>query len=464
MKNLLKNIPLFHDLDQTDLERISDSVEIITLAKGKELFHEGDQGHHAYVIQEGELEIIKTSNDREILLALRSTGDVIGEMSLLESMPRTATVRARTDATLLAVQKEELDHLMESSKSAMQSLFHIILARLRENQIHLRQSEKMVQLGTLTAGIAHELNNPSAAVMRGSDQLVTAIQKLDAAYATVSRLGFNELLWKKLNVLSENVQISAHTPPELDAIKRSDKEAEIENWLDDHHVDESWNIAPNLVNLDFNENDLFTLAEEFPAEKLQCVIAWLNAAYSVYSLLNELSQGSIQISSIVKSLKSYVFLGQAPVQSININIGLDDTLTILQSKLKGKINVKRAYSQDLQNITAYGSELNQVWTNLIDNAADALADQENAQIIIRTRQENKWVVVEIEDNGPGIPPEIQSRLFDAFFTTKEPGKGTGLGLNISYNIVVQKHNGDIKVYSHPGKTCFEVFLPLEHSL
>ena len=145
---------------------------------------------------------------------------------------------------------------------------------------------------------------------------------------------------------------------------------------------------------------------------------------------------------------------------MNINEGLDDTLTILRSKLKSGINVKREYAQDLPELIGHGSELNQVWTNLIDNAADALTDQEDAQVIIRTRQESGWVVVEVEDNGPGIPEDIQPKIFDAFFTTKEPGKGTGLGLNISYNIVVKKHRGDMKVSSIPGKTCFKVMLPI----
>jgi signal transduction histidine kinase len=193
---------------------------------------------------------------------------------------------------------------------------------------------------------------------------------------------------------------------------------------------------------------------------LLCVIEWLNATYDVYSLLNEISQGSSQISGIVKSLKSYVYLDQAQIQSVDINEGLDNTLTILNNKLKYGLSVKREYAKDLPEVMGYGSELNQVWTNLIDNAADALTDQEDARIIIRTREDNSRVFVEIEDNGPGIPEDIQSRIFDAFFTTKELGKGTGLGLNISYNIVVQKHRGDMRVTSKPGKTCFEVLLPI----
>ncbi len=458
---LLKTIPLFHGLNQEDLDRISKSVEIVTISKGEELFHEGDEGSRAYIIKQGEVEIIKESIGREVLVAVRTGGEVIGEMALLESMKRSATVRARSDSVFYSIRKEELDRLLNSSPSAMQSLFQNILGRLREDQVHLRQSEKMAQLGTLTAGVAHELNNPAAAVKRSADQLIGATKDLDASYSHISRLGFDDQQWKILNSLTEKVHTSAYSPPEMDAITRSDMEADIENWLEAHGINEAWQMAPNLVNLEFNQDELASLTEEFPAERLMCVIEWLNATYNVYSLLNELSQGSSRISAIVKSLKSYSYLDQAPIQSVNINEGIDDTLTILRNKLKSGINLKREYAQDLPAIMGHGSELNQVWTNIIDNAADALTDQVDAQIIIRTRQESEWVVVEVEDNGPGIPEEIQSKIFDTFFTTKGPGKGTGLGLNISYNIVVQKHRGDIKVNSIPGKTRFVVMLPIE---
>jgi signal transduction histidine kinase len=247
----------------------------------------------------------------------------------------------------------------------------------------------------------------------------------------------------------------------MDALTRSDMEMDIETWLEGHGIDDAWEIAPNLVNLQLNEDELASLAEEFPNEYLMCVVEWLNATYNVFSLLNEISQGSGRISTIVKSLKSYAYLDQAPIQLVNVNEGLDNTLTILNNKLKSGINIKREYAEDLPEVMGYGSELNQVWTNLIDNAADALEDQEDARIIIRTRKESGWVVVEVEDNGPGIPEDIQTNVFDAFFTSKAPGKGTGLGLNISYNIIVQKHRGDMRVYSEPGRTCFEVMLPIE---
>jgi signal transduction histidine kinase len=460
INEFLKKVPIFQELSDEDLSKLSEVVETASFSAGKELFHEGDEGDKAFIIKSGEVEIVKESSNREVLLAVRGEGVVIGEMALLESRLRTATVRARSDVVLYTIQKDELDKLLLQRPTVMQSLFQTFLKRLRENQAHLQQSEKMAQLGTLTAGVVHELNNPAAAVKRGADQLMDAIKSLDYTYAHIGRTGFDDDQWVILNQLSDKANDSASSPPEMDAITRSDLEGEIESWLEDHGIEEAWNLAPNLVNLQFNQDELASLAEEFPADRLNCIIEWLNATYNVYSLLNELSEGSGRISTIVKSLKSYSYLDQAPVQSVNINQALDDTLLILRSKLKSKVNVKREYAKDLPEIMGYGSELNQVWTNIIDNAADALDGKEDAQIKISTRAESEWVVVEIEDNGPGIPEEIQSKIFDPFFTTKGPGKGTGLGLNISYNIIVEKHRGDIQVRSKPGQTVFEVWLPI----
>ncbi len=457
----LHQISLFEGMDHEDLDLIAQTVNTVSLPAGEILFYEGEEGNHAYFIKEGELEILKDSNGREVLLAVRREGAVIGEMALLQSLPRSATIRARSDAILFAIGKKEFDQLLQSSPSAMQSIFQTILSRLKNDQVALRQSEKMAQLGTLTAGVAHELNNPAAAVKRSADSLVKEIQTLDEAYANICRLEFDTDQWKILDELSDKALKNAAEPPELDALTRSDRENTIEDWLYDHDVENAWMIAPNLVNLNFNQDDLSALAVQFPAERLSCIIEWLNATYTVYSLLNELSLGSGRIFSIVKSLKSYTYLDQAPVQNVDIHEGLDSTLTILHHKLKtSKVNVVRDYSENLPEVMGYGSELNQVWTNIIDNAIDAISGQEDPRIILRTRKESDWVIVEIEDNGPGIPEDVQPNIFDAFYTTKGPGKGTGLGLNITYNIVVQKHRGDIKVRSEPGQTIFEVWIPI----
>ena len=208
----------------------------------------------------------------------------------------------------------------------------------------------------------------------------------------------------------------------------------------------------------YEASELESLAVSFSSEQLPAVAGWLNSSFTVHNVMAEVGQGAERISEIVKALKGYSYLDQAPVQNVDLHEGLDNTLLILRSKLTSGIVVRREYASDLPKIEAYGSELNQVWTNLIDNAADALEGQ--GEITIRTRTDGDQVVVEIEDNGPGIPAEVQPRIFDSFFTTKPPGKGTGLGLDISYKIVVEKHRGDIQLDSKPGKTQFQVSLPL----
>ena len=212
------------------------------------------------------------------------------------------------------------------------------------------------------------------------------------------------------------------------------------------------------MNLNYDVDKLANLVEHFSADELPIVISWMNATCVVYDLLREIGEGAGRISAIVKALKEYAYLDQAPVQTVDLHEGLNNTLLILRHKLKQGITVRREYAPDLPQFQAYGTELNQVWTNIIDNAADALDG--HGEITIRTRQEGEWVVVEIEDNGPGIPQDIVDRIFDPFFTTKPPGHGTGMGLDISYNIIVHRHQGDIKVDSQLGKTCFQIWLPI----
>ena len=459
MYEFLKNVELFSDLSDDDLARITDELVEVHLAKGEVLFSEGEAGDMAYIIESGELEVVKESSGRDVLLAVRGPGEVIGEMALLQDVPRTATVRARSETRVCALHKKEIDHLLETSLTAARTMFYTVLGRIQSMESMLRQSERMAQLGTLTAGVAHELNNPAAAIARGTSELQAAVQKLSESQSGLGSLGFDDAQQRLLDTLTSDAREMAAQPQTLDTLARSDMEYEIEDWLDDHNVEEPWEHAPTLVNLGYDTEKLRRLAGQFnSSDHLPAVIGWLNVNYNIHNLLSEIGQGVSRVTDIVKALKSYSYLDQAPVQSVNIHRGLDDTLLILRSKLKQGVNVIRDYADDLPDIEGYGSELNQVWTNIIDNAIDALDGK--GDITLRTRHEDDWVIVDIEDNGPGIPKEIQTRVFDSFFTTKPPGKGTGLGLDISYNIVVQKHKGDIKLVSEPGRTTFQILLPM----
>ena len=457
MIDFLKNVPMFADLPEDDMARLCELVTEELLPAGEMLFIEGKIGDKAYVIKSGDIEILKSSGGRTVLLAVRHAGDVIGEMSLLDQAPRFASGRARTDLELFAISHNNLEHLLDTSPSAARVMLTTVTNRLRNSELVLRQSEKMAQLGTLTAGITHELNNPASAARRGSAQLQVAFVDHQRIMQDAYKLGFSEAQWDELAVLDELARKLAAQPVELSSLGHSDREEEIEEWLDSHGIQNSWDYAPMLVDLGYEPAKLDVLKRKFPAKHLEIVIRWMGSLITIYSLLEEINQGATRIGEIVRSLKSYVYLDQAPVQSIDIHEGLDNTLVMMRSKLKSGILVKREYDAELPRIQGYGSELNQVWTNLIDNAIDAMDG--NGTIIIRTQHDNDWVIVEVEDSGPGMPEEIQQKLFSPFFTTKPLGKGTGLGLNISYNII-QKHHGEIKVFSQPGRTNFYVRLPI----
>lgn len=432
-------------------------VKEINLPAGTELFAEGSPGDKAYVIKEGEIEIYKTSGGRNVLIALRKSGEVIGEMSLLEAAPRFASGRARTDSALLEISHVQLNELLDTSPSATRAMLHTVTSRLRTSELLLRESEKLAQLGTLTAGIAHELNNPAAAVQRGANQLLPVINELIEIDQQLDQHSFSKEQKDYLIELESKVREFAETPTDMDPLTRSDRESALESWLDNNNFENSWELAPILVNLGFDEQKLNQFMVDFRPENVVQVIRWLGVIYTVQNLLAEIGEGATRIAEIVKSLKTYVYLDQAPVQSVDVQEGLDNTLVILRHKLKQGIVVRREYDSGLPKIQAYGSELNQVWTNLIDNAIDAMNGQ--GEIIIRSMREGEYILVEIEDNGPGIPEDIQSKIFSPFFTTKSVGKGTGLGLSISYNII-QKHGGEIKVYSKPGHTRFQIYLPI----
>jgi signal transduction histidine kinase len=323
----------------------------------------------------------------------------------------------------------------------------------------LRQSERMATLGTLAAGVAHELNNPAAAAGRAADQLVTTFTALQLARQRLDDAGLPPEGWRILGTLEERAREQAGTPSELSTIERSDREAELEDWLDDHGVDEAWDLAPGLVAQGLIAGDLDAIADSLAPELLGTGLRWATAAHGVHRLAREIGQGTGRISEIVQAMKSYSYLGQAPVQAVDVHEGLDSTLVILRNKLKQGIEVRREYDRSLPAVAAHGSELNQVWTNLLDNAADAMGGR--GTITIRTSQDGDTVMVEVVDDGPGIPDEIQHQVFDPFFTTKEPGKGTGLGLSTSYSIVTEKHHGTMTVTSRPGSTTFTVRLPID---
>jgi signal transduction histidine kinase len=455
----LRRLPLFAGLSEPDLERLYQQAQPVELAPNDLLIEEGAPGDALFVLIEGELQVTKRSGAQDVKVDVRSPGAVIGEMSLLDNTPRSASVRALTPSRLLMISKDIFEQVLSTSPSAALSTLHLFVARLRQNDALLHEKEKMAGLGTLAAGLAHELNNPAAAVKRAVSQLRDLLGKWQPAMSALDRLELDPSQQTCLAELRETMAARAATPVTLDPLTRSDREGEIEAWLDGHGVAEAWELAPTLVSFGWELADFENLAESFPAEHISVIAESLGIGSAVHAVLEEVGMGSERISEIVKAVKSYSYLDRAPIQEVDVHDGLDNTLVILRHKLnKGSIQIIRDYDRSLPRIEAFAGELNQVWTNILDNAVDALAGQ--GEIRLHTYRDDDRVVVEIADNGPGIPPEIQSRVFEAFYTTKPPGVGTGLGLNIAYN-VVNKHYGDIRLKSKPGETCFQVCLPIK---
>jgi signal transduction histidine kinase len=245
----------------------------------------------------------------------------------------------------------------------------------------------------------------------------------------------------------------------MDPLTRSDREHELGSWLEDHDVTDAWEFASIIAQADYTLDDLSDFAKNFSEEQFPEVISSLSAIILSQNLLEEIGQGTGRITEIVKSLKSYSYQEKTPIQSLDIHDGLNDTLVMLRSQLKKGISVQRDYDQNLPLIDAYGNELNQVWTNIIDNAITAMNGK--GIIKIKTFRDDDRVVVQISDTGHGIPGDVKAKIFDPFYTTKPPGEGTGLGLNISQNIIVEEHHGEINVVSKPGETCFEIKLPIK---
>ena len=423
----LRATPLFGGLDDEQLERLVGMGELVDLEAGARLIGEGEPADALYVVLAGELEVTRRSGSTDIPVARVGPGSLQGEIAALEGGRRLASVHAATEAEVLRIPVDAVRDLLAAGPDVSLAIIRTAVARLRQLESTLREREQLAALGTMAAGLAHEINNPAAAADR-------AVRHLDAAIIEMERLPRPD----------PPPSDPEGVDPPRSALERADRIDEVASLVGDTEQ------AGPLVDAGWTADDLRDLPRD--------TVRWLASRASAHQLLDEVGLAVGRISEIVGAVKGYVYLDQMPVQSVDVRIGLGQTLTILKHRLRDGIEVRQELADGVPEIEAHGSELNQVWMNLVDNAIDAMDGRGTLTVRAEPDPDGDGVRVSICDSGIGIPEDVRPHLFEPFYTTKPPGKGTGLGLHISHSVVAQ-HGGRIDVESEPGRTCFIVTLP-----
>jgi signal transduction histidine kinase len=459
----LRRIPLFEDLPDDALREVAGQGLEKFVPAGEINGREGEPVEHLYVILEGDLRITKEATGGEVVINTYTPGAFFAEVPLLAGSPFLATGRALTDCRLFLIPDDLFRHLLTEHSSFGSKILKAMAERVQILQSVTGQRERLTSLGTLAAGLAHQLNNPAAAARRSAEDLREDLGKLRSAGLRLARAATaGRLTSEALDALELAIDAPGRAEATvLDELERSQREEDVAFWLEESGVPEGWTLAPSLVSAGLGVTDLLPIVEAVPPDLHLDALRYLEATLDSAALVDEVEGSALRISGIVQTMEGYSYMDRAPIQEVDVNGSLDDTLAVLGHRLDG-IEVLRDYDPGLPRITAYGGELNQVWTNLIDNAIDAVSPSEaSGRLTLRTGCERDRVLVEVTDDGPGIPPENHARIFEPFFSTKDVGHGTGLGLDVSYRIVVGRHGGDIHVVSEPGETRFEVRLPVD---
>lgn len=458
----LRRVQVFADLPEDQLKWFADNVEDRRFAPGEVLFHKGDPPDWMVIFLEGEMHVYWDDNVHDDLYIARA-GDPASEVTGMLPFSRMtvlgATGRAATKVRMLKFPVRLFPEMLQRMPILVQRLVGIMSDRVRETTTADQQQDKLMALGKLSAGLAHELNNPAAAATRAANDLIATLAELRAADLRLCQHNLTTEQDAAIRAFENNAIEHTATANQLNSLDQSDREDVVAAWLEEHGIGDGWKLSANLVEAGIEAVDLERISGDLEPSAFADVLARVNAQLAAAKLASEIKASTARISELVGAIKEYSYMDQASRQEVDLQKGLESTLLILKYKLRKKsIELTREYAETLPCIKAYGSELNLVWTNLIVNAVDAMP--EGGKLKVRTRQEPTDILVEIRDNGTGIPENLKSRIFEPFFTTKPVGEGTGLGLDTAARIV-RKHRGNIRFESRPGDTCFQVRLPLE---
>ncbi|MFZ0864414.1 MAG: ATP-binding protein [Candidatus Sulfotelmatobacter sp.] len=454
---LLRRVPAFEGLPDDQIAWFLSNSQELHLNTGDTYARQGEPADAMFVLLEGEFQWRGELAGQSFVLAIKA-GEITGTLPFSRMKHFTLSGRAITEARVLRFPATLFPDLVQKMPELATRLVGVMSDRIREATRFEQQRDRLAALGKLSAGLAHELNNPASAAKRATSQLRALLKRIrDASH----ELGARDLTaTQKSEIEKLEGSLTQMDGPPPDALTTSDLEDQLDSLLRSHGQNDLWQLAADLARKNFKPEVLEQLFATLDADTARAALVRISASVEIADLLTQIEHSTSRISELVGAIKEYTFMDQSPVQNVDIVKTLETTLTILNHKLKRGVAVQRDYQKIPLLVNSFGSELNQVWTNIIDNAIDAMGGK--GELRVRTYREDDCVVVEINDNGPGISSEVQPHIFEPFFTTKGVGEGTGLGLDTVQRIV-KKHRGTIQVRSKPGDTSFQVWLPLAES-
>jgi signal transduction histidine kinase len=455
----LKLVQEFKSVPEDQLQWLAGKGHIRSFNDGDKVFGRGDDIEGFSVVLNGKLQLYMVQNGNRRDLGVYEPYEILGRLPYSRMKAATGEGYAIGNLEMLSLHRDLFPELISTCHDITEALVHNMTDRVRDFTKFQQQNDKMMALGKLSAGLAHELNNPSAAIVRSAQELKKRLQTAPIQFKRVLKIRTDDTVVDKLNTIVFS-KIEDHNKKQLSLIERTALEDELGDWLEQNGVGEPWQMTDTFADYGFTTDDFGQIKSLLRPEDLPSVLGWLNQVFSTEKLVNEIEEASKRINTLVKSVKGYTHMDQNPEkQRVNIHDGIRNTLTMLNHKLKkAGIKVVEDFRHEPPEANILVSEMNQVWTNLVDNAIDAMEGRPDSVLEIKTERDREFSIVSITDNGPGIPGEIVDKIFDAFFTTKAIGKGTGLGLDVAQNIVNQ-HNGRIEVASIPGKTTFKICFP-----